>query len=684
MATFDYDFRNKTSEEFNFNSKTSPKRFDITQTLNTPSVSEQLAELQPSKELLTYYHDKISKFEDEWNEIIKRLDQHNKLYENELKLEKEIQAKNDEILQLQKALSDIQLSLFQEREHVLQLYTENDRLKVRELEDHKRIQYLLQICEQIPESYKSSYVNLKEIKKFYIDEPETHPHPEPITSWTKKKTVAERDLPTAPSKFKEQKLNHSESMKYEIEALRVQLEEREALFHEQVDALTNDCNIIKQEAEVQRLRDSEHIKYLTDRLKQTTELLQLTTRDYVNFRKSVWNTETDWSLERAQLIDEINNIKINIKKQREKASLMEELSAVKHELQGHNQQTYLLDEINKLKEILNQFTIPLLEEMKIIKEQLIKCIEQVELQKELCNNSLDLSNKTLSLCKNHIFQKYCEQLKKNLTSLIEQINDISEGAKTVNRKNSEQEIKMLKLQNDQKESLVSIKEYLNNISKAFTSLEQDSQENSDIQIKKSSMDTIKRQLSKDTDSSATKKVSKISEKEKNSREIKLSKQPDSSASQSRSTKSARISKTSNRDFNELFRISEEYKSENIFLKEELERIKEMHMSAVQFYKDKCSKLEEQLELKKSNYQQLTRNHRLDIEGFKNDIKILKTKLVNIEKQLLKTIIQVESNQNDMNLLKDVHSSTVRSVQIADNLRGLKRKLYALENELKKI
>ncbi|XP_023218731.1 coiled-coil domain-containing protein 77-like [Centruroides sculpturatus] len=554
---------------------------------------------------------------------------------DKLKLEKEIQAKNDEILQLQKALSDIQLSLFQEREHVLQLYTENDRLKVRELEDHKRIQYLLQICEQIPDSYKSSYVNLKEIKKFYIDEPETHPHPEPITSWTKKKTVAERDLPTVPSKFKEQKLNHYESMKYEIEALRVQLEEREALFHEQVDALTNDCNIIKQEAEVQRLRDSEHIKYLTDRLKQTTELLQLTTRDYVNFRKSVWNTETDWSLERAQLIDEINNIKINIKKQREKASLMEELSAVKHELQGHNQQTYLLDEINKLKEILNQFTIPLPEEMKIIKEQLIKCIEQVELQKELCNNSLDLSNKTLSLCKKHILQKYCEQLKNNLTSLIEQINDISEGAKTVNRKNSEQEIKMLKLQNDQKESLVSIKEYLNNISKAFTSLEQDSQENSDIQIKKSSLDTIKRQ-------------------------------------------------TLNQDFNELFKISEEYKSENIFLKKELERLKEMHMSALQFYKEKCSKLEEQLELKKSNYQQLTRNHRLDIEGFKNDIKILKTKLVNIEKQLLKTIIQVESNQNDMNLLKDVHSSTVRSVQIADNLKGLKRKLYALENELKKI
>ena len=35
--------------------------------------------------------------------------------------------------------------LFQEREHVLRLYAENDRLKIRELEDRKRIQHLLSL-----------------------------------------------------------------------------------------------------------------------------------------------------------------------------------------------------------------------------------------------------------------------------------------------------------------------------------------------------------------------------------------------------------------------------------------------------------------------------------------------------------------------------------------------------------
>ena len=39
--------------------------------------------------------------------------------------------------------------LFQEREHVLRLYAENDRLKIRELEDRKRIQHLLSLTQPV-------------------------------------------------------------------------------------------------------------------------------------------------------------------------------------------------------------------------------------------------------------------------------------------------------------------------------------------------------------------------------------------------------------------------------------------------------------------------------------------------------------------------------------------------------
>ncbi len=50
--------------------------------------------------------------------------------------------------------------LFQEREHVLRLYAENDRLKIKELEDRKRIQHLLSLTK--PGSVKETTYFVKE------------------------------------------------------------------------------------------------------------------------------------------------------------------------------------------------------------------------------------------------------------------------------------------------------------------------------------------------------------------------------------------------------------------------------------------------------------------------------------------------------------------------------------------
>lgn len=57
--------------------------------------------------------------------------------------------REEEISELQKALSDMQVYLFQEREHVLRLFAENDRLKIQEVEDRKRIQHLLTLSQPL-------------------------------------------------------------------------------------------------------------------------------------------------------------------------------------------------------------------------------------------------------------------------------------------------------------------------------------------------------------------------------------------------------------------------------------------------------------------------------------------------------------------------------------------------------
>uniref|UniRef100_A0A670JQH5 Coiled-coil domain containing 77 n=1 Tax=Podarcis muralis TaxID=64176 RepID=A0A670JQH5_PODMU len=108
-----------------------------------PSINERLAFLRPSRQLLEYYRKKIADFDEEHEELVQRLEKYKASHDEQHKLQWEMRQREEEIAELQKALSDMQVFLFQEREHVLRLYAENDRLKIRELEDRKKIQHLL-------------------------------------------------------------------------------------------------------------------------------------------------------------------------------------------------------------------------------------------------------------------------------------------------------------------------------------------------------------------------------------------------------------------------------------------------------------------------------------------------------------------------------------------------------------
>lgn len=56
-----------------------------------------------------------------------------------------------EVVDLQTALSDAKIALFDERERVVHLCSENDTLKIQELEDRQRIQQLLALTQPVTE-----------------------------------------------------------------------------------------------------------------------------------------------------------------------------------------------------------------------------------------------------------------------------------------------------------------------------------------------------------------------------------------------------------------------------------------------------------------------------------------------------------------------------------------------------
>ena len=107
------------------------------------------------------FYRKTDELEGEHDKLFTKIDDYSKNCENEAKLERTIRQRDKEISDLQKSLSDLQVTLcndsnvfelvfqiflLQEREQSVRLLAENDKLRIRELEDRKTMQHLLNIA----------------------------------------------------------------------------------------------------------------------------------------------------------------------------------------------------------------------------------------------------------------------------------------------------------------------------------------------------------------------------------------------------------------------------------------------------------------------------------------------------------------------------------------------------------
>ncbi|KAM4035918.1 coiled-coil domain-containing protein 77 isoform 1-T2 [Anomaloglossus baeobatrachus] len=275
-----------------------------------PPINERLAYLRPSRELLEYYRRKIAEFDEEHEDLVTRLEQYKATYEEQHKLQWEMRQREEEIAELQKALSDMQVYLFQEREHVLRLYSENDRLKIRELDDRKKIQRLLALVG----------TSGGEITYFHKEPPN-------------KVTVPQRSIQTGdPHDRKEQRPGRvgaagkrgqirssgkndraatqgkpdDQTLLLQVEALQAQLEEQTRLSKEEVEALMDDRRIRMEEAQVQHQRDQAKIKEMTDKLHKTQKLLYESTRDFLQLKFEGRANEKSWMAEKDRLLQELD------------------------------------------------------------------------------------------------------------------------------------------------------------------------------------------------------------------------------------------------------------------------------------------------------------------------------------------------------------------------------------------
>ncbi|KFW90216.1 Coiled-coil domain-containing protein 77, partial [Phalacrocorax carbo] len=289
-------------------SSQSPSQEDCTP---LPSISERLAFLHPSRELLEYYRKKIADFDEEHEDLVKRLERYKETYDEQHKLQWELRQREEEIAELQKALSDMQVYLFQEREHVLRLYSENDRLKIRELEDRKKIQHLLALVgtdkgevtyfhKEPP--HKASSVTVLQRPAKSRESLERNDTSRTGTKRSTSEPAAKGEKPESPERYQ----RDNQTLLLQVEALQAQIEEQTRLSKEQVEALLEDRRIHMEEAQVQHQRDQDKIKTITDKLHKTQNLLYESTRDFLQLKSDARANEKAWMAEKDSLLRKLD------------------------------------------------------------------------------------------------------------------------------------------------------------------------------------------------------------------------------------------------------------------------------------------------------------------------------------------------------------------------------------------
>ena len=195
---------------------------------------------------------------------------------------------------------------------MLRLYAENDRLRIQELDDRKKIQHLLTLTQ--PVNAETTYFIKEPPAKVLVQQ---HIPPR-ATAGGETLALSGR----GPGGHKKTQSQHKkvenqlddenvdkETLLLTVEALRAQLEEQTRLCKEQVETLLEDRRVKAEEADVQHQRDTDRVKSLADKLQNTQELLYESTKDYLELKYELRAKERSWMKEKDKLLQQLDHYK---------------------------------------------------------------------------------------------------------------------------------------------------------------------------------------------------------------------------------------------------------------------------------------------------------------------------------------------------------------------------------------
>ena len=80
-------------------------------------------------------------------------------------------------------------------------------------------------------------------------------------------------------------------------------------------------------------------------------------------------------------------------------------------------------------------------------------------------------------------------------------------------------------------------------------------------------------------------------------------------------------------------LADNYRSQCMHLENDLSRVREEYEASKHLFKERTDKLTKRLRLMNARYEEIEKRRALEVEGYKNDVKILRQRLKELEKQL---------------------------------------------------
>lgn len=255
----------------------------------------QLKQLPVSKELVSHYRAKLSTLNRDYEYLSSRVDECRSLFDADSRLQQEVVQRNNEVSRLQQAVSDLQIYVFEEREQALRLYAENDKLKLQQLEDRKKIDLLLSLS-GITENEVTFFLSEASKKSAII--PQRIHRKKLKTAESKEKSMKEN----SQTDFRDLDTEDVDVLKLKIQSLQAQLSEQIRLYRDETAALLQDRELARAERVAEQARHEQIFEDLTARLQKSQSQVCDLTAALVQSKKDLYGHEETWASEKDRLI----------------------------------------------------------------------------------------------------------------------------------------------------------------------------------------------------------------------------------------------------------------------------------------------------------------------------------------------------------------------------------------------